>query len=96
MTVHKVSQRIEDDVEGPYEVDSLELDSLWHQVKKHAAGQRSRKRGHEPLLAHGGATFFLSGSYHALLVMPVGSDLHRTNAPPSHFAAGGPLEGMDP
>ena len=89
--IHKVSQNPEADIEGPFEVENLTIDSLWARFKGEAPGKRSRRRGHEPRLEDGGAVFFLRGIYHAMLVMPVGSDLHRCHAPPSHFAEGGPL-----
>lgn len=90
---HKISQNPEQDTEGPYRVNwDQDPKVIWKQIQKHAAGRLSRRNGGEPRFEKDGVVFFLSGTFHSLLVMPAGGEYHRKHAPPSHFAKGGVLK----
>lgn len=93
--IHKISQNPEADTLGPYKLNSLSLDEIWRWLRGNLGVKKSRDRDSRHRKQDGGLVYFLDGVYHSLLVMPVGSDLHKKHAPPSHFEAGGPLHGVE-
>jgi hypothetical protein len=90
--IHKISQNPEaDTVKVPSKVrlDGT-LHEIWNALRRAGIAFDKDPRG-DHRLQDGGIVFFLRGSFHSLIVMPEGSDLHRKHAPPSHFQPGGPL-----
>ena len=79
--------------EGPYEVPEFDrLPLLWEWLKRHGlCGSKRVARSQSPRRVDGGVVFYLTGEWANLLVMPVGSELHKMHAPPSHKRKGGPL-----
>ena len=89
--IHRVSQKPEKDTEGPFEFKWDTLPAMWEKVRKQHNVRK--KRNVVAREENGGAVFFCEGSTYAIILMPVGSEMHRKHAPPSHFREGGPLEG---
>ncbi len=91
--IHKISQRPEQDTVGPLELPTLDLVKLWPWLRKKTRMAKDRRMTREHRAEGGGLVYFLSGTVHSLIVMPIGSDMHKRHAPPSHFEEGGPLHG---
>ena len=102
--IHKISQRDEADVMGPFEIPDVrggttayKLARNWRNIRKKVGSPKlSRKFKDRPARSLDGWVYFLRGTNHCLLVMPHGGELHRKNAPPSHFGPGGPFHGVSP
>lgn len=88
--IHKISQSPEADTLGPFTINGLDIDQTWQWLYRTQGVKKSYVcRDHRA--QDGGLVYFLHGVYHSLLVMPIGSELHKKHAPPSHFKEGGPL-----
>lgn len=89
--IHKISQNPEADTVGPYKLTELDLDHTWQWLRGQTGARKSRAHDGEHREQDGGLVYFLGGTFHSLMVMPVESLLHKKHAPPSHFEEGGPL-----
>ena len=87
--IHKISQNPEQDTVGPFTVEPevlSNLDKLWKWCRRQQdclAKQRNGDHRHQD----GGAVFFLRGTFHSLIVMPVETPLFAKHAPPSLLEA---------